>query len=69
MTPFIRGHDGNQKLPNSLTSWKPSWATNGADLCLLGTAMISREQRTPFSEWWWTVDRPLLAAIIALMLG
>src|SRR5712671_3118738 len=40
-----------------------------ADLCLLGTAMISREQRTPFSEWWWTVDRPLLAAIIALMLG
>src|SRR5258708_7154553 len=31
--------------------------------------MISREQRTPFSEWWWTVDRPLLAAIIALMLG
>jgi len=34
-----------------------------------GTAMISREQRTPFSEWWWTVDRPLLAAIIALMLG
>src|SRR5260370_7152478 len=40
-----------------------------AALCHLGTAMISREQRTPFSEWWWTVDRPLLAAIIALMLG
>src|ERR1700675_2531078 len=39
-----------------------------ANLCLLGTAMISREQRTPLSEWWWTVDRPLLAAIIALML-
>ena len=31
--------------------------------------MISREQRTPLSEWWWTVDRPLLAAIIALVLG
>src|SRR3954466_12360347 len=31
--------------------------------------MISREQRTPFSEWWWTVDRPLLAAIVALMVG
>jgi cell division protein FtsW len=30
--------------------------------------MISREQRTPLSEWWWTVDRPLLAAIIVLML-
>src|SRR5436189_5533823 len=36
---------------------------------LLGTAMISREQRTPLSEWWWTVDRPLLAAIVALILG
>src|SRR4051795_3252654 len=31
--------------------------------------MISREQRTPFSEWWWTVDRPLLAAITALILS
>jgi len=31
--------------------------------------MISREQRTPFSEWWWTVDRALLAAIVALILG
>ena len=31
--------------------------------------MLSREQRTPFREWWWTVDRPLLAAIFALMLS
>jgi cell division protein FtsW len=31
--------------------------------------MISREQRTPFSEWWWTVDRLLLAAFMTLMLG
>ncbi len=31
--------------------------------------MISREQRTPLSEWWWTVDRLLLAGIIALMLA
>ncbi len=30
--------------------------------------MISREERTPLSEWWWTVDKPLLAAIFALML-
>jgi cell division protein FtsW len=30
--------------------------------------MISREQRTPLSEWWWTVDRPLVAAMIVLML-
>ncbi len=31
--------------------------------------MISREQRTPLSEWWWTVDRLLLAAIMALILA
>ena len=31
--------------------------------------MISREQRTPFSEWWWTVDRLLLAGFMTLMLG
>jgi cell division protein FtsW len=31
--------------------------------------MISREQRTPFSEWWWTVDRLLLGAFMTLMLA
>jgi cell division protein FtsW len=31
--------------------------------------MISREQRTPLSEWWWTVDRLLLAAILALVIA
>src|SRR3979411_3232293 len=35
----------------------------------LGQPMISREQRTPLSGGWWTVDRLLLAAIIALVLG
>ena len=30
--------------------------------------MISREQRTPLSEWWWTVDRLLLAGMVLLML-
>src|SRR5258707_10569230 len=39
------------------------------DLCHLGTPMLARDQRTPFSEWWWTVDRFLLAAIFALILG
>src|ERR1700728_4827378 len=34
-----------------------------------GMPMLSREQRTPLSEWWWTVDRLQLAAIIALMLA
>lgn len=31
--------------------------------------MLARDQRTPFSEWWWTVDKLLLAAITALMLA
>src|SRR5512144_2593103 len=31
--------------------------------------MISREERTPLSEWWWTVDKPLMGAIFALMLS
>ena len=31
--------------------------------------MASRAQRTPFGEWWWTVDRLTLAAIGALMLA
>src|SRR5580692_3988855 len=35
----------------------------------LGTPMLSREQRNPFSDWWWTVDRLQLAAIIALILS
>lgn len=31
--------------------------------------MISRAQRTPLGEWWWTIDRLTLAAIGALMLA
>ncbi len=31
--------------------------------------MLSREQRTPMSEWWWTVDRQLLAALVTLILS
>jgi len=30
--------------------------------------MVSRAHRTPFGEWWWTVDRLTLGAIGALML-
>src|SRR5471030_2280736 len=30
--------------------------------------MVSRANRTPFGEWWWTVDRLTLGAIGALML-
>src|SRR6476661_8842858 len=35
----------------------------------VGMPMLSREQRNPLSEWWWTVDRLLLGAIFALVLG
>jgi cell division protein FtsW len=31
--------------------------------------MVSRVERTPFADWWWTVDRLMLAALLALMLG
>ena len=31
--------------------------------------MASRVERTPFSDWWWTVDRFMLLALIALMLA
>src|SRR3981189_746900 len=39
------------------------------DTLAQGMPMLSREERTPLSEWWWTVDRPLLGAIIALILS
>src|SRR5579859_6945913 len=39
------------------------------DLYPLGTPMLSREQRNPLNDWWWTVDRLQLAAIFALILG
>jgi cell division protein FtsW len=29
--------------------------------------MMSRAERTPFTEWWWTIDRLLLFSFIALM--
>ena len=31
--------------------------------------MLSRAERTPFAAWWWTVDRLMLAALMAIMLG
>jgi cell division protein FtsW len=40
---------------------KPFW--------LQGLPMISREERNPLSEWWWTVDRLQLGAILALILS
>jgi cell division protein FtsW len=31
--------------------------------------MVSRAERTPFAAWWWTIDRFMLVAIGAIMLG
>lgn len=31
--------------------------------------MLTRERRTSLGDWWWTVDRSLLAAVAVLMLG
>jgi len=31
--------------------------------------MFSRTARTPVGDWWWTIDRAVLAAIFGLMLG
>ena len=31
--------------------------------------MASRTQRSPFAEWWWTIDRLMLAALLALILA
>jgi len=31
------------------------------------SAMFSRERKTPIAEWWWTVDRELLGALLALI--
>src|SRR6478752_6800170 len=44
---------------------QPCRVSLGAD----GEAMVSRTQRTPFGDWWWTVDKLTLAAIGALMLA
>ena len=31
--------------------------------------MVSRADRSEFAEWWWTVDKPLLVGVVALMIG
>src|SRR5258708_18175968 len=31
--------------------------------------MASRTVRTPIGDWWWTVDRAIMAALFGLMLG
>src|SRR5262252_3997373 len=31
--------------------------------------MVSRAERTPFAAWWWTIDRFILVALGAVMLG
>src|SRR6201986_3654063 len=38
-------------------------------LCPKGPPMLSREERNPLSDWWWTVDRPMLGASRGRMLS
>ena len=33
-----------------------------------GRRMISRAHRSPLSDWWWTVDRPMLSLVLVLLL-
>jgi len=32
------------------------------------SSMFSRERKTPIAEWWWTIDKSLLAGLILLLL-
>ena len=29
--------------------------------------MFARDRKTPIAEWWWTIDKQLLSALILLM--
>ena len=31
--------------------------------------MVSRADRSAFAEWWWTVDKYMLAGLLVLMFG
>ena len=31
--------------------------------------MVSRANKSIFADWWWTVDKYLLSALIGLMVG
>ncbi len=58
------------KLNDSINPLETTMGANGRDPLAPGKKpMLSREERNPLSDWWWTVDRPLLGAIIALMLS
>ena len=64
------GAAGIKARPNQiLISWKPCRVSKGRGFPAPRTAMVSRTERTPFGDWWWTIDRVMLAAIVVLMLG
>ena len=76
-TPPSRAYDGialrirhGTAISNitPLTPWKPSWATNGR-ISSWERPCSPVNSETRFSDWWWTVDRLQLAAIIALILA
>jgi len=65
-----RGNATFSKVKDSInpleTTMGDQWDDSSAHQ---GPPMLSREERNPLSDWWWTVDWPLLAAIVALMLS
>ncbi|KAH2812057.1 hypothetical protein KXV85_005224, partial [Aspergillus fumigatus] len=61
-------HDRRGVLDAPVKPGHDASATNGRSSVRKRPPMLSREERTPFSEWWWTVDKPLMGAILALML-
>jgi len=48
---------------------KVIWLIRAGEAARSGGAfnMFSRDRKTPIAEWWWTVDRELLVALILLM--
>jgi len=48
---------------------KVTWLIRAGEAARSGGAfnMFSRDRKTPIAEWWWTVDRELLVALILLM--
>src|SRR5947199_8705796 len=59
--------DAAVNTPSTLAS--QDWWLDGSQAWDRGSVMVSRVERTPFANWWWTVDRLLLAALFTLMLG
>jgi cell division protein FtsW len=66
---MTNGESSSHKRNHSVNPLETNLGDQWAIPFAFGTPMLSREQRNPLSDWWWTVDRLQLAAILALILG